>query len=91
MHISLHTYGFSFSHSPHLPPSHPHTHTFLSSPLQTVDPHVLCRTHIIIGTPGTVLDLLKKKVINPTMLVVDETDIMIDQQGHPDQIIRVQK
>ena len=40
------------------------------------------------------LDLLKKKVINPnriTMLVVDETDIMIDQQGHPDQIIRVQK
>ena len=41
-----------------------------------------------------VLDLLKKRVINPnriTMFVVDEADVMINQQGQQDQTIRIQK
>ena len=51
--------------------------------------------HIIIGTPGKVLDwglkfrffdLKKIKVF-----VLDEADVMIDTQGHQDQSIRIQK
>ncbi|KAK3749189.1 hypothetical protein QZH41_010381 [Actinostola sp. cb2023] len=54
-----------------------------------------CTDHIIIGTPGTVLDWIRKlrafdtKMIN--VFVLDEADIMIAMQGHRDQSIRVQK
>ncbi|XP_064642570.1 ATP-dependent RNA helicase DDX19A-like [Lineus longissimus] len=51
--------------------------------------------HIIIGTPGTVLDwCLKFKVIDLkkiTVFVLDEADVMIATQGHKDQSIRLQK
>uniref|UniRef100_A0A6I8PEB1 RNA helicase n=1 Tax=Ornithorhynchus anatinus TaxID=9258 RepID=A0A6I8PEB1_ORNAN len=38
--------------------------------------------HIVIGTPGTVLDWL---------FVLDEADVMIATQGHQDQSIRIQR
>ncbi|CAG9535048.1 unnamed protein product [Cercopithifilaria johnstoni] len=48
---------------------------------------------IIIGTPGKMLDWVTKlKVIDPSKiicLVLDEADIMISQQGHQDQSIRL--
>lgn len=51
--------------------------------------------HIIIGTPGKVLDwTLKYKVFDLkkiTVFVLDEADVMIAQQGHQDQCIRIHK
>jgi len=51
--------------------------------------------HIVIGTPGTMLDWCTKiraidlKKIN--VFVLDEADVMIDTQGHQDQSIRIQR
>ena len=51
--------------------------------------------HIIIGTPGKVLDwALKFKVFDVKKIrcfVLDEADVMIATQGHQDQCIRVHK
>ncbi|KAL8673978.1 MAG: hypothetical protein Q9168_001621 [Polycauliona sp. 1 TL-2023] len=49
---------------------------------------------IIVGTPGTTMDLIKKRLINPAgikVLVLDEADNMLDQQGLGDQCLRVKK
>ncbi|KAJ5425764.1 hypothetical protein N7465_000834 [Penicillium sp. CMV-2018d] len=46
---------------------------------------------VVVGTPGTVQDMIKKRVMNPTglkVLVLDEADNMLDQQGLGDQCIR---
>lgn len=46
---------------------------------------------IIIGTPGTTLDWMKRRYFNPaliTMFVLDEADVMIATQGHQDQTVR---
>ncbi|KAG8932828.1 RNA helicase required for poly(A+) mRNA export [Tulasnella sp. 419] len=48
--------------------------------------------HIIVGTPGTMVDLLRKRSIDSTeikIFVVDEADNMLDQQGLGDQTLRV--
>jgi ATP-dependent RNA helicase DDX19/DBP5 len=51
--------------------------------------------HIIIGTPGKVLDwALKFQVFDLkqlTVFVLDEADVMIATQGHQDQCIRIHK
>lgn len=51
--------------------------------------------HIIIGTPGKVLDwTLKFKVLDMkrmSVFVLDEADVMIATQGHQDQCIRIHK
>ncbi|XP_036296932.1 ATP-dependent RNA helicase DDX19B isoform X4 [Pipistrellus kuhlii] len=51
--------------------------------------------HIVIGTPGTVLDWCAKlKFIDPKKIkvfVLDEADVMIATQGHQDQSIRIQR
>ncbi|KAH1001994.1 DEAD-box helicase Dbp80 isoform X1 [Dendroctonus ponderosae] len=50
--------------------------------------------HIVIGTPGKVLDWTKQKHLDLkkiTVFVLDEADVMIDQQGHQDQCIRIHK
>jgi ATP-dependent RNA helicase DDX19/DBP5 len=49
---------------------------------------------IIIGTPGTVLDLQKRRVLdfsNIKIFVLDEADHMLDKQGMGDQSIRCKK
>ncbi|KAL8642251.1 MAG: hypothetical protein Q9228_001045 [Teloschistes exilis] len=49
---------------------------------------------IIVGTPGTAMDLVKKRLIDASaikVLVLDEADNMLDQQGLGDQCIRVKK
>ncbi|KAG0154286.1 hypothetical protein PDIDSM_1666 [Penicillium digitatum] len=46
---------------------------------------------VVVGTPGTVQDMIKKRIMNPTglkVLVLDEADNMLDQQGLGDQCIR---
>lgn len=51
--------------------------------------------HIIIGTPGKVLDWgVKFKIFDLKKIrvfVLDEADVMIATQGHQDQCIRIHK
>ncbi|CAA7266840.1 unnamed protein product [Cyclocybe aegerita] len=47
---------------------------------------------IIVGTPGTMMDLMRRKVIdtsNVKVFVLDEADNMLDQDGLGDQTLRV--
>ena len=47
---------------------------------------------IAVGTPGTVMDLIKRRLLNIEnikVLVLDEADNMLDQQGLGDQCTRV--
>lgn len=47
--------------------------------------------HVIVGTPGTVMDLIRRRQLNPQtvrVLVLDEADNMLDQQGLGDQCFR---
>ncbi|KAL9594052.1 MAG: hypothetical protein Q9219_007242 [cf. Caloplaca sp. 3 TL-2023] len=49
---------------------------------------------IVVGTPGTTMDLIKKRLINAfdlKVLVLDEADNMLEQQGLGDQCIRVKR
>ncbi|KAF2746234.1 DEAD-domain-containing protein [Sporormia fimetaria CBS 119925] len=50
--------------------------------------------HVIVGTPGTVMDMIRRKNIDPRnlkVLVLDEADNMLDQQGMGDQSKRVKQ
>ncbi|KAJ8693069.1 RNA helicase required for poly(A+) mRNA export [Pleurotus ostreatus] len=47
---------------------------------------------VIVGTPGTMTDLMRRKVIDPSevkVFVLDEADNMLDQDGLGDQTLRV--
>ncbi|RMJ24498.1 hypothetical protein PHISP_04627 [Aspergillus sp. HF37] len=47
---------------------------------------------VVVGTPGTVIDMIRRRVLAPNhikVLVLDEADNMLDQQGLGDQCIRV--
>ena len=48
--------------------------------------------HIIVGTPGTTMDLVRRRQLDARgikVLVLDEADNMLDQQGLGDQCHRV--
>ncbi|KAA0191986.1 hypothetical protein HAZT_HAZT007066 [Hyalella azteca] len=51
--------------------------------------------HIVIGTPGKVLDWLTKaralSLADCCVFVLDEADVMIATQGHQDQSVRIHK
>ncbi|EPZ32910.1 ATP-dependent RNA helicase-like protein dbp5 [Rozella allomycis CSF55] len=50
--------------------------------------------HIVIGTPGTIIDMVRKRLLdvsNVKIFVLDEADVMLDKQGMGDQSIRVRK
>ena len=47
---------------------------------------------VVVGTPGTTMDLIKKRLLDPSnikVLVLDEADNMLDQQGMGEQCMRV--
>ncbi|MCJ1376237.1 RNA helicase required for poly(A+) mRNA export [Loxospora ochrophaea] len=47
---------------------------------------------IVVGTPGTTLDMIKRRQLDPMkikVLVLDEADNMLDQQGLGEQCLRV--
>ncbi|RPA85602.1 DEAD-domain-containing protein [Ascobolus immersus RN42] len=49
---------------------------------------------VVVGTPGTVMDLIKRKFLptqNIKVFVLDEADNMLDQQGLGEQCIRVKQ
>ncbi|KAL7926220.1 DEAD domain-containing protein [Trichoderma austrokoningii] len=50
------------------------------------------RSAVIVGTPGTVYDVIKRRQLDVSqlkVLVLDEADNMLDQQGMGDQCLRV--
>ncbi|CAI6332803.1 unnamed protein product [Periconia digitata] len=50
--------------------------------------------HVVVGTPGTVMDAVRKRSLDPRqmrILVLDEADNMLDQQGLGEQCTRVKK
>ncbi|KAJ3349472.1 RNA helicase required for poly(A+) mRNA export [Entophlyctis luteolus] len=56
--------------------------------------NVKIEAQAIVGTPGTVMDYLRKHMIDPSeckIFVLDEADNMLDMQGLGDQSIRVRK
>lgn len=49
---------------------------------------------IVVGTPGTMNDLLRRKVIDSSgikVFVLDEADNMLDQDGLGEQTLKVKK
>ena len=52
------------------------------------------KDHIVVGTPGTVMDLLKRRALDArhvNVFVLDEADNMLDLQGMGEQSLRVKK
>ncbi|WDK20175.1 DEAD/DEAH box helicase [Colletotrichum graminicola] len=52
------------------------------------------RANVIVGTPGTVMDIIRRRQLDVSklrLLVIDEADNMLDQQGLGDQCVRVKK
>ncbi|ROT41369.1 DEAD/DEAH box helicase [Sodiomyces alkalinus F11] len=50
------------------------------------------RANVIVGTPGTVMDITRRRQLDVSklrVLVIDEADNMLDQQGLGDQCVRV--
>ena len=48
--------------------------------------------NVIVGTPGTVMDTIRHRCLDPRgikLLIIDEADKMLDQQGLGDQSMRV--
>ncbi|MCJ1270972.1 RNA helicase required for poly(A+) mRNA export [Lobaria immixta] len=49
---------------------------------------------VVVGTPGTTMDLIRRRLLSPNrikVLVLDEADNMLDLQGLGDQCIRVKQ
>ncbi|KOS21568.1 ATP-dependent RNA helicase DBP5 [Escovopsis weberi] len=52
------------------------------------------RSSVIVGTPGTVMDVIRRRQLDVSrlkVLVLDEADNMLDQQGLGDQCMRVKQ
>ena len=52
------------------------------------------KDHIVVGTPGTMMDLLRRRSIDAravNVFVLDEADNMLDLQGMGEQSLRVKK
>lgn len=50
--------------------------------------------HVVVGTPGKVMELIKKRRLDTAgikILVLDEADEMVDTQGMGDQTIRIKR
>ncbi|KAL9612847.1 MAG: hypothetical protein Q9167_002579 [Letrouitia subvulpina] len=63
-------------------------------PTEAADRKKVVTGQVVVGTPGTTLDMVKRRFINPQhikVLVLDEADNMLDQQGLGDQCLRVKR
>lgn len=52
------------------------------------------QANVIVGTPGTVFDIIKRRQLDPSnlrLLVIDEADNMLDEQGLGDQCMRIKR
>lgn len=69
------------------------TSTYLACGGEPV-PRAPVENQVIIGTPGRVQDMMKRKTINTRdirVFVLDEADNMLDQQGLGDQSMRIRR
>jgi ATP-dependent RNA helicase DDX19/DBP5 len=60
----------------------------------SVGPREIINAHIVVGTPGTVQNFIKKRQIDCQgikIFVLDEADNMLDQQGLGESSIRIKK
>lgn len=59
-----------------------------------VERNAKVQSMVVVGTPGTVMDLIKRRQLDPSqmkILCLDEADNMLDQQGLGDQCLRVKQ
>ena len=52
------------------------------------------KSSVVVGTPGTVMDLIRRRQFDVSqlkILVIDEADNMLDQQGLGEQCVRVKR
>lgn len=59
-----------------------------------VERNTAVKAMVVVGTPGTVMDLIKRRQFDTSMmrvLCLDEADTMLDQQGLGDQCLRVKQ
>ncbi len=57
-----------------------------------VDREVGIKANVVVGTPGTVMDTIRRRQFDASqlkVLVIDEADNMLDQQGLGEQCVRV--
>jgi ATP-dependent RNA helicase DDX19/DBP5 len=60
----------------------------------SVERNAPVKAMVIVGTPGTVMDLIKRRQLNPAILrtiCLDEADNMLDQQGLGQQCLKVKQ
>ena len=66
----------------------------VSIPMDKANRNQVFNAQIIVGTPGTTMDMIRRRLLAPSdikVLVLDEADNMLEQQGLGDQCIRVKK
>ncbi|RDW81940.1 putative RNA helicase DBP5 [Coleophoma cylindrospora] len=60
----------------------------------TVERNAKVQAMVVVGTPGTVMDLIKRRQLDASqmkLMCLDEADNMLDQQGLGDQCLRVKQ
>ncbi|KAF7511830.1 RNA helicase required for poly(A+) mRNA export [Endocarpon pusillum] len=70
----------------------PNLNVELAVPVDTASRGRKMEGSVVVGTPGTVMDLLRRRLLDSRgvkILVLDEADNMLDQGGLTDQSIRV--
>lgn len=61
---------------------------------QAIEKGQKVEAQVVVGTPGTVMDMIRRKILDPReikVFVLDEADNMLDQQGLGEQCLRVKK
>ena len=72
----------------------PNVHVAASIPMEIANRNKPINAQIVVGTPGTTMDLIRKRWLdsrNIKVLVLDEADNMLEMQGLGDQCLRVKK
>ncbi len=70
----------------------PNLNVEIAVPVDTASRGRRMEGSVVVGTPGTVVDLLRRRLLDSRgvkILVLDEADNMLDQGGLTDQSIRV--
>jgi len=69
-------------------------HVAASIPMDAASKNKRVNAQIIVGTPGTTMDLVRRRLLEPSeikVLVLDEADNMIGMQGLGDQCLKVKQ
>ncbi len=72
----------------------PNLNVDVAVPVDTASRGRKLEASVVVGTPGTMVDMIRRRQIDPRgvkILVLDEADNMLDQGGLTDQSIRVKR